>query len=103
MRRRAAVHGWNDVGAGLDPVRFARRLSFEPDELQAQVLRSRSKRLLLNCSRQWGKSTVSAIAALYRAWFRPGSLVVVTGPSERQAAEFVRKLRDFTTMLDVKP
>ena len=94
---------WNDVKTGLDPVDFARRrLGFEPDRLQAEVLRSESKRLLLNCSRQWGKSTVAAIAALHRAWFRRGSLVVVTGPSERQAAEFVRKVRDFLARLGVK-
>jgi hypothetical protein len=84
----------------LDPVGFARqRLGFEPDELQAQVLQSRSKRLLLNCSRQWGKSSVCAIAALYR----PGSLVVVTGPSGRQAGEFVDKVREFASRLDIKP
>ena len=95
---------WNDVTTGLDPVDFARRrLGFEPDELQAQVLHSRSKRLLLNCSRQWGKSSVCAIAALYRAWFRPGSLVVVTGPSGRQAGEFVDKVREFASRLDIKP
>ena len=88
--------GWNDLETGLDVVGFAqRRLGFEPDELQTQVLRSRSKRLLLNCSRQWGKSSVAAIAALYRAWFRPGSLVVVTGPSGRQAGGFVDKVREF--------
>jgi hypothetical protein len=91
------------VATAFDPVGFARRrLGFEPDALQAEVLRSGSKRLLLNCSRQWGKSTVSAIAALYRAWFRPGSLVVVTGPSERQAAEFVRKVQDFLARMGVK-
>jgi hypothetical protein len=95
------VVGWNDVTTGLDPVDFARRrLGFEPDELQAQVLQSRSKRLLLNCSRQWGKSSVCAIAALYRAWYRPGSLVVVTGPSGRQAGEFVDKVREFASRLD---
>jgi len=98
------VIDWSDLETGLDPVGFAqRRLGFEPDALQSQVLRSQAKRLLLNCSRQWGKSTVAAIAALCRAWFRPGSLVVVTGPSERQAAEFVRKVRDFAALLDVKP
>src|SRR5262252_5451156 len=96
--------GWSDLETGLDPAVFAcARLGFEPDPLQARVLRSRAKRLLLNCARQWGKSTVSEIAAHYRAWFRPGSLVVVTGTSERQSAEFVRKARDFAARLDVKP
>jgi hypothetical protein len=76
-------------------------LGFEPDALQEEILRLRSKRLLLNRSRQWGKSSVCAIAALYRAWYRPGSLVVVTGPSGRQAGEFVDKVREFGSRLDI--
>jgi hypothetical protein len=94
----------SDLAARLDPVEFARSaLGFEADARQAEVLRSGAKRLLLNCTRQWGKSTVTAIAALHRASFQPGSLVLVTGPSERQAAEFVRKVRDFVSLLGVRP
>jgi Terminase large subunit, T4likevirus-type, N-terminal len=90
--------------ARLDPAEFAREyLGFEADARQAEVLRSGARRLLLNCSRQWGKSTVTALMAIHRAWFHPGSLVLVTGPSERQAAEFVRKAREFVALLDVKP
>ena len=37
-----------------------RRLGFEPDPWQLDVLQARHRRLLLNCSRQAGKSTVSA-------------------------------------------
>ncbi len=93
----------HELGSGLDAVGFARRrLGFEPDARQAEVLGSRARRLLLNCSRQWGKSTVAAIAALHRAWFRAGSLAVVTGPSERQSAEFVLKVRGFAARLGVK-
>jgi phage FluMu gp28-like protein len=88
----------------LDPVAFARQsLGFEPDAKQAEVLRCGAKRLLLNCSRQWGKSTVTALMAVHRAWFQPESLVLVTGPSERQAAEFVRKAQKFVALLEVKP
>ena len=72
-------------------VEFAqRRLEFEPDELQAQVLMSDSKRGILNCSRQWGKSTVAAAKAVHRAWTRPGCLVLVASPSGRQSKLFVR-------------
>ena len=47
-------------------VEFARRrLEFEPDELKVQVLLSDSKRGILNCSRQWGKSTVAAAKAVH--------------------------------------
>ena len=86
-----------------DVVEFARRLEFEPDARQADVLRCDSKRVLLNCSRQWGKSTVTALKAVHRAWFEPNALVMVTGPAGRQAGEFLLKARDFVARLGVTP
>jgi hypothetical protein len=79
-----------DLLAAADPVALARRVGVEPDEWQAQVLRSQSKRLLLLCSRQSGKSTVSAVAALHAAVYQPGSLVLIFAPSQRQAVELFR-------------
>ena len=88
----------------LDPVRFAREaLGFEPDEKQTLVLNPTIHRGLLNCSRQWGKSTLTAIKAVHWAWFRPGSNVLVVSPTERQSGEFVEKARDFVSMLGVRP
>ncbi len=82
---------------------FARtRLGFVADERQAAVLDSRAKRGILNCTRQWGKSTVLAVKAVHRAWTRPGSLVLVASPSERQSGEFVRKAAGFLGRLGVK-
>src|SRR5882762_2239409 len=46
-------------------------LRFQPDERQAEVLASRAKRGILNCSRQWGKSTVAAAKAVHRAYTEP--------------------------------
>jgi hypothetical protein len=87
-----------------DAVEFARaRLGFEPDEKQAEVLRSEAKRGILNCTRQWGKSTVSAAKAVHRAFTRPKSLVLVASPSERQSGEFVRKAGEMVSMLGIKP
>jgi hypothetical protein len=57
----------------------------------------------LNCSRQWGKSTVVAAKALHRAWTRPESLVVVAGPSARQSGEFLEKAERFARALGVRP
>ena len=88
----------------MDAVEFARtRLEFEPDERQAEVLRSEAKRGILNCSRQWGKSTVAAAKAVHRAYSRPGSLVLVASPSERQSAEFLRKMAEFVRRLGIVP
>ena len=70
-------------------VEFAReKLGFEADEQQAAVLRSTARRGILNCTRQWGKSTVAAIKALHRAHTNPGCLVMVASPTERQSGEF---------------
>ena len=49
-------------------VEFARRLGFHPNPRQAEVLASGAKRGILNCTRQWGKSTVTAIKALHHAY-----------------------------------
>src|ERR1039458_4303157 len=87
-----------------DPVEWAReRLGFEPDTTQARALRSKSKRGLLNCCRQWGKSTVTAAKAVYQAFTVAKSLTLVVSPSARQGREFIRKASVFTQALKVRP
>jgi hypothetical protein len=87
-----------------DAVAFARqRLGFHPDALQESVLASTAARGILNCTRQWGKSTVAAIKAVHRAFTHPGSLVVVASPSERQSGEFVRKAAEMLAKLGIRP
>ena len=72
-----------------------RKLEFRPDAAQARLLDSVSKRVLLNCTRQWGKSTVTAAKAVYPACTRAESLTLVVSPSGRQSGEFVRKAAGF--------
>src|SRR5437763_238961 len=87
-----------------DAVEFARtRLGLEADEPQRAVLRSEAKRVIVNCTRQWGKSTVSAAKAVHRALTRPGCLVLVASPTERQSAEWMRKAADMVLKLGIKP
>lgn len=81
-----------DLAAALDPVVFAQRAGIEPDAWQADVLRSPAKRLLLNCSRQSGKSTTTALLALHEALYVSGSLILLLSPSLRQSAELYRTL-----------
>jgi hypothetical protein len=60
-----------------DPLFFARHsLHFVPDEWQEKVLSWTGKRLLLNCCRQSGKSTTTAILALHRALYFAKSLIL---------------------------
>ena len=84
------------IGYQLDPVAFAQELlEFTPDIRQREVLMAGAKRLLLNCSRQWGKSSTAAAVAAHRAYCYPGSLVVCVSPTERQTGELVKKIRQF--------
>ena len=81
------------VLAGDDIVAFAReKLGFVVEESQVQFLTSRAKRGVVNCCRQWGKSTVMAIKALYRALTVPGCLVLVAAPTKRQSGLFIMKV-----------
>ncbi|MBC7341185.1 MAG: hypothetical protein H5U02_01815 [Clostridia bacterium] len=90
----------SDLAQALDPVIFAREaLGFTPDPWQEQALRWSGKRLLLNCSRQSGKSTTAAILALHRAIFYPSSLVLLVSPSLRQSSELFRKAQDLLKAL----
>jgi hypothetical protein len=97
--RRVPVSVKKEAAAG-DVVWFAReRLCFSPDARQEELLRCDAKQVILNCSRQWGKSTVAAIKAVYRAHSVPKSLVVVASPTDRQSAEFLKKAQDFVKQL----
>jgi hypothetical protein len=84
----------------LDPVRFAKQvLNFHPDPVQERVLDPQNTHGILNCSRQWGKSTLTALKAVHRAYFDGGALVLIVSPSERQSAEFVLKAAQFVREL----
>jgi hypothetical protein len=77
-------------------------LGFAADEAQREVLRSGRKRGLLNCTRQWGKSTVTAAKAIHQAVHFPESLTLVVSPSARQSGEFLRKATGFARKLGIK-
>ncbi len=84
----------DDLAGALDPVRLARRMGVEPDPWQARVLRSASRQVILNCSRQVGKSTVTGILAGHTALYEPGAPILLLSPTERQSIELLRKVKD---------
>ena len=99
LRGRSAGGG----GTTADIVEFAReRLRFVPDAIQEKVLRTESKRVLLNCTRQWGKSVIEALKAVHRAYTAPRSLVLVAGPAERQSGFIVTYVEGFLAELGIK-
>ena len=90
----------SDLLHALDASLFAREvLGLDLDEWQETVLKTSSKRVLMNVTRQGGKSTVAAAKALHRAHFMAGSLVLMVSPSLRQSSELYRKWRDLAERL----
>jgi hypothetical protein len=76
-----------------DRVEFAYSVGLAKlDPWQEDFLQSGSRRRLLNCSRQSGKSTMAGIIALHQALTSPGSLTLILAPAERQAKELFSKL-----------
>ena len=82
-----------------DPVAFARLLDIVPDPRQQGLLTSTDERIIINCSRQSGKSTIVAILALHRALLNPGALVAIVSPSQRQSTELLRKASGFYRLI----
>src|ERR671917_523272 len=85
----------DDLRLALDRVSFAEKLGIVPDAWQEDLLRSTSDRVLLNCSRQSGKSTMTAVIALHRALYHPGSLILCLAPALRQSQELFGKVLGF--------
>jgi hypothetical protein len=75
----------------------------EADALQKRVLDTPARCGILNCTRQWGKSTVTAAKAVNQAWSKKGSLTIVVNPTARQSGEFVRKAAEFARRLEIRP
>jgi hypothetical protein len=82
-----------------DAVLMAERAGIVPDAWQSDLLRSDAKQMILNCSRQSGKSTISAVLAVHEAIYTPGSLTLLLAPSLRQSQELFRKVKDILVAL----
>jgi hypothetical protein len=82
------------LALALDPGFILRARGIEPDPWQQRLLLSEDRQVLLNCSRQSGKSTTVAVLALHTALCRAKSLVLLLSPSLRQSVELFRKVLD---------
>ena len=85
----------DDLMLALDRAAFTRAVGLEPDPWQEDLLRSGSKRIILNIARQAGKSTISGLIGLHRALYHPDSLVLFLSPSLRQSQELFKKALGF--------
>jgi hypothetical protein len=91
LRQRATAF----TAVHLDPVQLAERCGVVPDDWQRDLLLSKQKQIIMNCSRQSGKSTVAALLGLHQCLFVPRSLVLLLSPSQRQSQELFRKVQDY--------
>jgi hypothetical protein len=82
------------LSLALDPAHFLAAQRLDADAWQRDFLLSSDRRVLLNCCRQSGKSTTTAALALHTALFRPGALVLLLSPTQRQSHELFRKVLD---------
>ena len=85
-----------------DPGSFARSvLGWTPDEKQLMVLRTTSRRVVLNCARAWGKSTVTATRIVHLTVMRPGRTAVIISENLSQTGEVFMKIDGFLEQLGI--
>jgi len=89
-----SAHVAQDLRVALDPALMGARIGMLLDPWQVDVLRATEKQMILLCSRQSGKSTVSSLLALHEAMYRAPALVLLLSPSLRQSQELFRKVMD---------
>jgi Phage terminase large subunit len=84
-----------DLALALDPVLFAAEAGYPAlDAWQVQLLRSQAQQVILNVTRQGGKSSSTALLALHTALYQPGALVLLLAPALRQSQELFRKVQE---------
>lgn len=86
-----AFSEYEDKSASVNALALFRNAWGVPDAWQEEVLTSVSSRILLNCSRQAGKSTVTSTLAIDTAVNRSRSLILLLSPTLRQSAELFAK------------
>lgn len=91
LRMNSRAH----IATALDPTRLLTAAGLDPDPWQRELLLSRWERALLLCSRQSGKSTVTAALGLHTALYQPESTTLITAPSQRQSKELFAKVWGF--------
>lgn len=85
-----------------DPLGFTRRfLQWTPDAKQALALSTHSRNVILNCARQWGKTTVAASKIVHMAVTRPGSVSLIVAENLGQVDWVMRKIERFLTLVGI--
>ena len=83
--------------------RYLAQKGREVYQWQRRVLRSNSKRILMACARQSGKSTVAACLALHTAMYHSGSLILIFSKSQRQSEILFDKVAEIRRGMEEVP
>ena len=92
-----------DFARALDPCLLALDCGIQPDTIQSELLTTGASKTLVCCSRQWGKSTTTALIALHEAIYAAPAMVVVISPSQPQSTELFKKIHGFWQQLPGAP
>jgi Terminase large subunit, T4likevirus-type, N-terminal len=79
-----------DLARALDPARIGADCNLQLDTWQQALMRSTAPRTLLLAARQVGKTATTGLVACATAIGKPGALVLILSPSQRQSAEMFR-------------
>jgi hypothetical protein len=79
-----------DMARCFDPVLLAEDCGVTPDPWQADLLRTASRRVLMLCSRQSGKTETAVLKVIWQALYDPG-LCEIVSPSQRQSSEVFKR------------
>jgi len=83
----------SDIACALDRARLSRKVGIAPDSWQAAMLRSEAPQIMLNCSRQVGKSATTATLAAHTAIYTPGDPILLISPTLRQSSLLFRRVK----------
>jgi hypothetical protein len=78
-----------------------RRLGLHLDPTQRLILTSSAHRVIINSTRQWGKTTVSVLRAVQLITEQPNSLVIIASPTLRQSGEWIIRAEQMLDRLEL--
>lgn len=98
-RKQTATYDEKVIAYKIAPQTFAKDCGITLDDWQRGVFEADAHQICLNCCRQSGKSTVTAMLGLKHALFNPNALVLIISNVYSQSIETFRKVSSFYQML----
>lgn len=97
LQRRldALTHRAAPPRRAMSRLELAATLGLTLDPWQHAALTSEARQLILNVTRQGGKSTVAALLGIHEAISRPNALVLAVSPGERQSKLLFKTIMAF--------